>query len=667
MSRQLLTILIATLGLLSSRPTLAFDTGSHFDLIENALMAEGFGRDPIRVVQVSSFHTDFYDNSGEVPQSGHVANDTWTHLLGNVFTLSEDWPDSVMRAADVLHFDRVKSTVAVDNEWKRLATTTRSALLARARSHDLEGMLVIMGISLHEVQDFYAHSNWVEPQPGKGEATRFDGPGWSTGGLTPDQVSRFGRYPTWWDLPEDVRKVATIYTLSQTRGHGDWDSDRGACLCTALNKDWSGRPLYRDAYVTAYFATRQWIDAMQSWVHDPGLWNDLRAFRTTQSEDLARDWEGAIRLSRYTGHWSGNWDKGMSKSDLVAYGTRHYFAGGVRRYRKLWELNVNRVAARLGSADAGPAVAAITSSKPIQDKEQFVSLKIEKIAQIDDIDQDAIVENEADWYVDANVAGLEFHSGVINGANSYGFPSPHSGFQFLRAVPSSALFDEMVCTMKIELATGSGDGAGTDADVWVRFNDDTRIEIPYSNEFDDFETGRRDSYVLNPGDGLRVRDIKYIQIERDNDSDHSAWELAGVNLWVNGRKIYSSGDMNVWLKRGATSWRAPSFHATAPKTPRIPVRIQLWDDDNIYSGDEHADINPARKSRDLRILYDRTDASFQGDANGHSHGSSRGDPGSWNLADSGQVQDRARKDPDPYRAEIEFEMETIPTAPEVAQ
>ena len=44
-----------------------------------------------------------------------------------------------------------------------------------------------------------------------------------------------------------------------------------------MNKDWPGRPLWLESAVTAYFASRQWVEAVRSWVADDAFWQRVAA------------------------------------------------------------------------------------------------------------------------------------------------------------------------------------------------------------------------------------------------------------------------------------------------------------------------------------------------------------------------------------------------------
>jgi hypothetical protein len=242
------------------KTALAFDTGPHFDITRDALAAKGFGATAIELVQVTNWMTDFYEQASENSYSGHAS--WYSELILGVYGSRENWPDSVVNAADWLHFDstpqftingtthRLDSSAAITLEWDRLAHATGTAARDMSDAGDIQGLLTVLGISTHVVQDFYAHTNWVEPSYDTA-AVGYDGPGWG-------RTGNYGLYPTWFDIPAEIRQAANVYSIdgALARNHGYWNSDGNQNLQTALNKDWPGRPLYREAYVTAYFATR---------------------------------------------------------------------------------------------------------------------------------------------------------------------------------------------------------------------------------------------------------------------------------------------------------------------------------------------------------------------------------------------------------------------------
>ena len=58
----------------------------------------------------------------------------------------------------------------VDAYWKTLLRNTLAAAAKAKNDNDSIEFYVVLGVSLHVVQDFYAHSNWVEVE-------RLSGPG----------------------------------------------------------------------------------------------------------------------------------------------------------------------------------------------------------------------------------------------------------------------------------------------------------------------------------------------------------------------------------------------------------------------------------------------------------------------------------------------------------
>ena len=149
-------------------------------------------------------------------------------------------------------------------------------------------ILSLLGISLHAVQDFYSHSNWV------GFPTEKDDD-------SPYEVT------TWLDLasqqppPVRVTKVLTgIYP--DVAGKGTTHNQ--------LNKDNYTRGRWDRAYVSAYVATRQWIRASKAFVEEkkPGFWEQCVQGATVQGTTIAalrENLDSSYLLSEYLGRWKG--------------------------------------------------------------------------------------------------------------------------------------------------------------------------------------------------------------------------------------------------------------------------------------------------------------------------------------------------------------------------
>lgn len=188
---RLALLAAAALSALALAPSaLAFDTGPHVEITADALASEGFGPTATQVVQVNEWFVDLYENADKSPYSGHGG--FWETLLGGGYGAREHWPQEVVDAADRTHFDATNviffNAQAITVEWERLQRTVYKLMReARDRNDPLQA-LTALGISLHQVQDFYSHTNWVE----RTLSPLSEGPDWATKG--------YGATPTWFDV-----------------------------------------------------------------------------------------------------------------------------------------------------------------------------------------------------------------------------------------------------------------------------------------------------------------------------------------------------------------------------------------------------------------------------------------------------------------------------------
>lgn len=439
-------LVFLVLGLACGRLTWAFDTQPHFDITRDALATEGFSDTAIGEVQVTNWFNDLYENPDKIPYSGYAS--VFKELVTLAYGDREHWSQAVRTAASRAHFDsdsHVTDTASVEREWNRVALSTRAALLNRAAANDSEGMLAVVGSSLHVVQDFYTHSNWVEPRVAGDAAYARSGPGWAA-------QRTWGSHPTWFDVPAAERNKHRIYCTG-LREHGDWNSDNNAFL-NSLNKDWAGRPSHQDAYVTAYVASRQWVRALRVWLNDDAKWNRMRLFSNRHGDNLDHDLKGTFEISYYSGHWNGNGEPtgsgnsgpGASLTDLRG-AVRNYFEDyGRSAFRSKWEQVILLLDDRHPPTNESTSVA---PSLDVRNGLEFMVAQIVKIKEVDDRDIGSL--DQADWYGQATIAGQQFRSGLISGRDDFDFLArPYGPFTYIKALPAGGssvpivlkLFDE---------------------------------------------------------------------------------------------------------------------------------------------------------------------------------------------------------------------------------
>jgi hypothetical protein len=585
----------------------AFDTGPHFDITRDALTAEGFGDRSIQYVQVSNWFVDLYENAESVPFSGHAG--FFKELVGGALLNFGEWPEHDVKAADQSHFDGTSggfsNTAQLTNEWDRLRRAV-GALSREARdANDPQMLLTVLGISLHQVQDFYSHTNWLEPD---GDPLR-DGPGWAAKG--------WGSSPTWFDIPQAVRDGEYLYSGGSkgiVRNHGSWKADDNASLHTANAKDWPGRPLYTEAHIAAYFATRQWVQAVRAHVADEAFW--ARAMRlASQPAGLARDQRGALNISIASGHWQGQGEACNPSITTFSCGARNgpggslldlrgavkdYFTPNVRSTpRRLFELSVPRV----NDPNATGPLFDVPSSQPMQKATSFVRLQVTSMSEIDNLD----VPGGADMFVRAHIGSQRFVSGVVNDRDRFLFQRPHAPFTFLKAVPSGATFSTPVTSIRVRIRTADVRNAGTDDNVYLRISDTRRFQLD-KRLYNDFERGDDDTYSVPIddalADGVRLGDIAYLQVEKSRDGLGGGWRLGGVRIWIDERLVVAADNVNQWLEDDRRAWRAPGFAAIQSSGSELPVFMQLWEMDAPLRGDhDHTDTYPWDRRLDTTVTY----------------------------------------------------------------
>jgi len=351
-ARLCLGILLAVVLVLTGE-SFGFDAGYHFDLTRDVLLRESFDWDGLSVVQVSNFYNDGFEASKAVaasPEAWGIApavTAAWTMVL---FA-----PASLRDASDTyLHFDDLNNYDEVAATWDKLVRNTYTAVKDAERRGDTLGFLTALGMSLHQVQDFYAHSNWAELDWG-GDAT-------------------------WFDVPEAEKRSATIYT----------SGSRGGVPHDRLNKDYAGRANFEKAYREAFYASWQWVRLVRSWVN-ADTWQSARLY-SDSGVDLEKHF--ARYISWYIGHWKGYSSK--SYDDMLLLSSAYVSAGG-RHYIAKWK---ELCPTLTGAPDASLSVPLEIGPLAAQ---KWLRIKINTVYQTDD---------DLFWNIDGFGADPDFYAKI---------------------------------------------------------------------------------------------------------------------------------------------------------------------------------------------------------------------------------------------------------------
>lgn len=235
----ILGVLLAT-----TAPALAFDTWWHAEETRVAAEANGFTSDARLVLQVENYLTDMIGGI-----SAHVDPSFPDFVLStlNSTRLVDD-------GYNYVHFDALWDVSQVSRNWDQLEKNTISAItkyskLSGGDSFRKIAELTALAASLHVVQDFYSHSNWVNY--------------WMEHG---------GKVPLWFDVPAADRAKLPIHTGAYPDGSAPGHENHAD-----LNKDNSTRPLNAEAVDAATRASTAWIVRLMA--EAPSLpWDEMKSY-----------------------------------------------------------------------------------------------------------------------------------------------------------------------------------------------------------------------------------------------------------------------------------------------------------------------------------------------------------------------------------------------------
>lgn len=255
----------------------AFDTKWHADATRIAMSGNGFSSDARLLTQFANYLTDFFSVIG------------FEGLYKNLPNGRPDGAPSGLYGIDMedvarLHFDALTSTEQVEYQWTTLEANTKQALIKWNAESSVKPafraivLMTILGASLHAVQDFYSHSNWLK------------------------QVK--APYPIWFEVSSEDRAKLSL--------RSGWypDGDKPNVLYHKdENKDSSGRILNAEAFDAATRASNDWVKRIVA--ETPNLpWATLKAWKP-EPENTNGPWlrnadaTFLTTTSAVTGHWDG--------------------------------------------------------------------------------------------------------------------------------------------------------------------------------------------------------------------------------------------------------------------------------------------------------------------------------------------------------------------------
>jgi hypothetical protein len=222
----------------------AYNSKAHYDLAIDALRDEGVGIDQPQIWYVAEMD-NMADMIGKAKETDYAVLIDWA-IVPELDEGGYDNEEIEQRMSSTAHFQGFDNYTEMNTEWIRLQEQTYLAVQDAEKRQDTGRFLAILGMSMHTVQDFYAHSTWPEETEAKGLGD-----------------------VTWFQVKEEDKNDAAMPGL-HSNNHSDSPDHVG------INKDGPARPYYGRSYRQAYYASREWTKLVRTWV-SPEFWDQAMA------------------------------------------------------------------------------------------------------------------------------------------------------------------------------------------------------------------------------------------------------------------------------------------------------------------------------------------------------------------------------------------------------
>ncbi len=315
-------------------PATGFDTYWHSQCSQKVSQQFGFSEDAWKIMQLGNFSPDLF---------GPVSEYASRNLAGKQLDILQQYSAANPQSRDAavfLHFDNLNSDFRSNSDFDylfaRLLKNTQN-LLAEFNALKIDDRtrkvltLITLGASLHAVQDFYSHSDWIHNDFNKTDVKMVKLPGGGVRAPTWFEFRRRHADPDKWPFQVKSGIYPPVAGALNTHTHMNHDNSRlmyteyetaGAPLRSeaeyhntgpvpARGDDASDLAHQQLAVNTAIAASIEWvqkieenfqaktaIDSARGWnlkTHDPHLAEELKAGTVTE-----------MALSCAAGKWDGD-------------------------------------------------------------------------------------------------------------------------------------------------------------------------------------------------------------------------------------------------------------------------------------------------------------------------------------------------------------------------
>jgi len=385
------TIAVMLFALLCS-PASGFDTYWHQEAVRRVAEAFAFSEDARKIVQLGNFSPDLFG-----PISELASQNLQGKALQSLNQLGAANAES-RQAAIFLHFDNLhgelQGNAKFDSLFAQLLKNTQAALAAYKNQAGTDDrtrktlVLVTLGASLHAVEDFYSHSDWVHQDFSHTPAPPVSLPAGGTRAPTWFEFRAKAGAPDRWPFQVKAGIYPPVANAANTHTHMNHDNSRlvyrelenpGQPLLSQAKYHDAGNVPAREqdaasvlahqqyAYNTAVAASVEWVNKIEenadakAAIEFARMWN-LKTDNPKLVKELAAGLATQLALSCAAGKWDGEdppgdrgvlcktvLDKGISASSdtsagnlesiIIGLGARAAFPWALKYTGKFWAVH----------------------------------------------------------------------------------------------------------------------------------------------------------------------------------------------------------------------------------------------------------------------------------------------------------------------------------------
>lgn len=373
-------------------PASGFDTYWHQEAVRRAAETSGFSEDARKIMQIGNFSPDFFG-----PVSEFASQNLQGQALQSLNQFGAANAES-REAAVFLHFDNLfdelQGNTKFDSMFAQLLKNTQTALAGYKKQAGTDDrtrkvlVLITLGASLHAVQDFYSHSDWVHQDFSKTKTPPVPLTGGGTRAPTWFEFRAKADKPDQWPFQVKTGIYPPVPNAANTHTHMNHDNSRllyrelespGQPLVSQAKYHAAGNVPAREgddasilahqqyAYNTAVAASSEWISKIEgnadakAAIEFARTWN-LKTSDPKLVKELDAGLATLLALSCAAGKWDGEdppgdrgvlcktvLDKGISASSatspnnlesiIIGLGTRVAFPWALKYTGKFWDVH----------------------------------------------------------------------------------------------------------------------------------------------------------------------------------------------------------------------------------------------------------------------------------------------------------------------------------------